>query len=169
MASERGWFTGSLDGAEALTNGRMGAGYLFGEQKPRELFQEVGINVRALEPGQPAAVYHSEPSEETFLVLGGECVAIVDDEEVPLRRWDFLHTPPGTPHVIVGAGDGVCHVLMVGGRTKGMEGIHYPVSEVAARHGASVTRATDDPRDAWDQVGFEMDFQVKPLPWPPRD
>ena len=167
MESGRGWFTGSLGEAEAMTSATMGAGFLFGEQRPRELFQEVGVNVRAVKPGQPTALYHSEQSEETFLVLGGECVAVVDDQEIVLRKWDFLHCPPGTPHVLVGAGDGLCHILMVGGRTNGPGGIHYPVSEVAGRYGASVERATDDPRDAWQQAGFTMDFELRPLPWPP--
>ena len=165
--SDRGWFTGNLGEAEALSNPKMGSGFLFGEQRPRELFEEVGINVRAVEPGQPTALYHQEQAEETFLVLGGECVAIVAGEEVTLRKWDFLHCPPGTPHVLIGAGDGLCHILMVGGRTNGPQGIHYPVSEAAARYGASVSRATDDPRDAWEQAGFDLAFERRPLPWPP--
>jgi uncharacterized cupin superfamily protein len=130
------------------------------------LFRDVGVNVRVLEPGQPSALYHSESAEEFFIVLGGECLAIVEDEEVPLRKWEYLHTPPGTAHVIVGAGDGPATILMIGGRRA--EGPpHYPVSELAARYGASVERETDDGRDAWQQVGWEMSLSPAPLPWPP--
>jgi hypothetical protein len=69
--------------------------------------------------------------------------------------------------VIIGAGDGPATVLMVGGRRA--EGPpHYPVSEVAARHGASVSTPTDNRREAWQQAGWELSFERVPLPWPPE-
>jgi uncharacterized cupin superfamily protein len=54
--------------------------------------------------------------EEDFLVLMGECVLIIEDEERHLRAWDFVHCPPGTAHVFVGAGDGACVLLCAGNR-----------------------------------------------------
>lgn len=56
--------------------------------------------------------------QEDFLVLAGEALAIVEGEEHPLRRWDFVHCPPGTSHVIIGAGEGPCLVLAVGARNR---------------------------------------------------
>ena len=56
-------------------------------------------------------MYHRENDQEDFLVLAGEALAIVEGEERPLRRWDLVHCPAGTNHVIVGAGDGPCVVL----------------------------------------------------------
>ena len=85
-------------------------------------------------------------------VLGaGEALAIVEGEERPLRRWDLLHCPPGTNHVIVGAGDGPCVVLAVGARdrTKGSDWGAYTVDEVAQRHGAGVERETTDAAEAY--------------------
>jgi quercetin dioxygenase-like cupin family protein len=38
-------------------------------------------------------------------VLEGECVAIVEEQERPMRRGDFLYAPPGTAHVFVDAGE----------------------------------------------------------------
>ena len=38
-------------------------------------------------------------------MLSGEPLLIVEGQERPLRRWDFVHCPPGTRHMIVGAGD----------------------------------------------------------------
>ena len=143
----------------------LGFGFLFGEAFPREKFQDFGINVRVVEPGQPTALYHSEGREEAFLVLAGECLAVVDDQEITLRQWDFLHCPPGTAHVLIGAGDGPSAILMVGGRG-GESGIHYPVSEVAARHGVSVDSETDDFEDAWKQRGLKVEFEQVSLPWP---
>ncbi len=160
------WFTGSLAGADAMKHPVLGMGFLFGEAFPREKFQDFGINVRVVEPGQPTALYHAENAEEIFLVLGGECRAIVDDEELTLGQWEFLHCPPGTPHVLVGAGDGPCTILMVGGRQRETE-LHYPVSDVAARHGVSVDTETNSFEDAWNQRGLKPEFERAPLPWPP--
>jgi uncharacterized cupin superfamily protein len=165
--ADRGWFKQSLSDVEGLEHPRGGKGYLFGETRPFDRYREVGVNVRVLEPGQPASLYHSEAAEEFFIVLGGECLAVVEDNEVPLRKWDFLHTPPHTAHVIVGAGEGPATVLMIGGRGPAKDPPHYPVSEVAARHGASVETETDDPQDAWRQAGWEMRLSPAPLPWPP--
>jgi uncharacterized cupin superfamily protein len=164
--NETKWFTGSLQGAHAMKHPVLGIGFLFGEAFPREKFQDFGINVRVVQPGQPTALYHAENSEEVFLVLAGECLAIVDDEELTLGQWEFLHCPPGTPHVLIGAGDGPCAILMVGGRG-GEPGLRYPVSEVAARHGVSVDTETDSFDDAWQQRGMKFEFEPAPLPWPP--
>jgi hypothetical protein len=43
---------------------------------------------------------------------------------------DFVHLPPGTEHVFVGAGDGSSAILMTGARSEDEE-LRYPVSEVA--------------------------------------
>jgi Cupin domain len=53
-------------------------------------------------------MYHWETETEAFLVLSGEALLIVEGRKRPLRQWDFVHCPPGTNHVIVGAGDGPC-------------------------------------------------------------
>ncbi len=98
-------------------------------------FPQVGIKIRVLEPGQPNGIYHSENQQEDFLVLSGECRLLVEGEERLLRPWDFVHCPPGTHHIFV-AGDRPCVILMVGARLEHEE-LHYPVSELAARYGAS--------------------------------
>src|SRR5947209_819115 len=119
-------------------------------------FPQLGINVSVLEPGQSLGRYHLEPGhQEDFLVLSGTCVAIVEDEERELVPWDLLHCPPGVNHMIVGAGAGQAVVLSVGTRGNGegvAPGVVYPVSEVAARHGVSVERETDDPSEAYADV-----------------
>ena len=71
-------------------------------------FEQLGINLTILAPGEPMAMYHRENDQEDFLVLAGEALAIVEGEERPLRRWDFVHCPAGTNHVVVGAGAGPC-------------------------------------------------------------
>ena len=96
-------------------------------------------------------------------MLSGECTLIVEEEERPLRQWDYFHCPAGTRHVIVGAGDGPCAILMLGKRPD--EPIHYPVSEVAAKHGASVAKDTADPDEAY--ADWPGEYEPVRLPWPP--
>jgi uncharacterized cupin superfamily protein len=124
---------------------------------------DTGVNVQVMQPGQPNCRYHSEPVQEDFLVLHGECIAIVEGEERPLRQWDFLHCPAGVEHVFVGAGNGPCAVLMIGCRRR--DKAYYPVNEVAARYGASVERATDDPAEAYADWRQERRAPT-PSPWP---
>jgi uncharacterized cupin superfamily protein len=124
---------------------------------------DTGVNVQIMQPGQPNGRYHSEPVQEDFLVLQGECVVILEGEERPLRRWDFLHCPAGTEHIFVGAGDGPCAVLMIGSRHK--HEVHYPVNDVAAKYDASVTSATDDPDEAYADWRRES-WRAIPSPWP---
>ena len=57
------------------------------------------------------AMYHWEADQEGFLVLSGEALLIVEDEERPLRQWDYFHCPPKVPHTIVGAGSGPAAIL----------------------------------------------------------
>ena len=124
---------------------------------------DTGVNVQVMQPGQPNCRYHAEPVQEDFLVLYGECLVILNGEEIPLRRWDFVHCPAGTEHVFVGAGDGPSAVLMIGSRRE--DAAHYPVNEVAARYDASVTEPTDEPAEAY------ADWRQEPRrptanPWP---
>jgi uncharacterized cupin superfamily protein len=113
-------------------------------------FEQVGINLNVLHPGVPMAMYHEEPGQEGFLVLKGEALLIVEGEERPLNAWDFVHCPPHTKHVILGAGDGPSLVLAVGAR-KGQA--TYPVDETAVRHGAGVETETSSPKDAYSKYG----------------
>jgi uncharacterized cupin superfamily protein len=113
-------------------------------------FDQVGVNLNVLHPGVPMALYHEEPGQEDFLVLKGEALLIVEGQERPLEQWDFVHCPPHTKHVIVGAGDGPALVLAVGAR-KGQAS--YPVEEAAVRHGAGVESTTASPKDTYAKYG----------------
>ena len=150
------WFIRNLDGAPAGRSERHG---LWTELEPEDArFEDYGINVHVVQPGQPNAMYHGEDAQEDFLVLHGECIVIIEDEEHRLKPWDFVHCPRGTRHVFVGAGDGPCAILMVGARREGES--EYPPSEAAARHGA----AAEDPANPY--PGFEMTRTT--FSWPPE-
>jgi uncharacterized cupin superfamily protein len=161
-----GWFVVNVRDAQWLTSEN-------GEKQPsgsecsfesEELeFPQVGIRLHVLEPGEPNGLYHLESQQEAFLVLSGECNLLVEGEARLLRQWDFVHSPAGTEHIFVGAGDGPCVILMAGSRS-GDWHVLYPVSELAARYGASVERETNDPRQAY--VGrFEPSRRGRPSCW----
>ena len=114
-------------------------------------FEQLGVNLTVLGPGEPMAMYHWERDQEDFLVLRGEAVLVIEGQERPLRDWDFVHCPGGTQHVIVGAGDEPCVLLCVGARdrSRGPEWGAYTVDEAALRRGAGVERETTEPREAY--------------------
>ena len=157
-----GWFVVNVRDAEwwfaASRGARCGFENEYGAT-PVE-FDQLGINLTVLEPGQ-TVVYHAEATQEDFLVLSGECILIVEGEERRLRAWDFFHAAPWTEHGFAGAGDEPCVILMVGARTS--PGVRYPRSELAARHGASVAEETPDWRQAY--VGVERFRRERPPNW----
>jgi uncharacterized cupin superfamily protein len=157
-----GWFVLNLADALAVHNEEKGgAMYPLEPQEPP--FGDFGARVRVLWPGEPNALYHSEGVQEGFLVLSGECTLIVEDEERPLRQWDYFHCPADTRHVIVGAGDGPCAILMIGARPE-VETLRYPVSEVAAKYGAAAAEDTDQPDEAY--ADWPGEYLPVRLPWP---
>ena len=148
-----GWFV--LNAREAPWHDRGGRGFLcefegFGIDDALD-FTQLGINLTLLGPGEPMAMYHRENDQEDFLVLAGEALLVIEGEERALRRWDFVHCPAGTDHVLVGAGDGPCLVLAVGARDRstGPDWGAYTVDAAAIRHGAGVERETSDPQEAY--------------------
>jgi uncharacterized cupin superfamily protein len=112
---------------------------------------QVGVNMFVLGPFESMAMYHWEADQEDFLVLAGEALLIVEGEERPLRQWDFVHCPPGTKHVLVGAGDTPCAILAVVARehSTGAGWGAYTVDEAALRHGAGVEEETTEATEAY--------------------
>jgi uncharacterized cupin superfamily protein len=143
-----GWFVLNAREARWLRGEGRGARLEFdGETE----FPQVGVNLYVLEPGEPMGMYHWEADQEDFLVLSGEALLIIEGEERPLRRWDFVHCPTKTAHVIVGAGEAPCAVLAIGAREHqaGPDWGGYLVDEAALRHRAGAERETTDPAEAY--------------------
>lgn len=140
-----GWFVLHASEAPWVRSERFGLVCDFEGEAP---FAQIGINIHVVQPGQAACLYHSEDAQEGFFVLSGECVLLIEEQERRLRAGHFVHCPPWTTHVFVGAGDGPCAILMIGHRSPDMK-LRYPVSELAARHGASARRETASPREAY--------------------
>jgi uncharacterized cupin superfamily protein len=154
------WFVINLSDSPAGSSPRSGT---WTEFEPPGGFPQYGVNVHVVQPGQANCLYHAESDQEDFLILHGECIAVIEEEERPLRQWDFVHCPPGTRHVFVGAGVGPCAILMIGARSPDAT-IEYPVSEVAAKHNASAAETTDTGRVAYRD--FPPETHGVPFTWP---
>ena len=156
-----GWFVVNVRDAAWVTSGELGDACII--EGDDVSFPTVGFTIGVLQPGQ-ASRYHREANQEDFLVLSGECIALVEEQERRLKAWDFVHCPAGTDHAFVGAGAGPCVILMVGARVGWPEkGIVYPRSELALRHGAGVEGETSSPAEAY--AGLETWKPGKPADW----
>jgi uncharacterized cupin superfamily protein len=148
VPADDGWFILNL--AEIGWATVPGGGIWCSFESPAARSETLGIGVHILYPGDTPGYYHSESEQEGFLVLSGECIAVVEGEERRMGPWDYLHCPPWTAHITIGAGDGPCAILMVGTRSPG-GATHYIAEPAAARHGAAVATPTDDAREAYAQ------------------
>jgi len=145
VADVDGWFVLNARESRWRDYGPLGAGGNFEGKRP---FRQLGFNVNVLEPGESLGLYHRENHQEGFLVVAGVCLLVVEGEERTLEAWDFFHCPPGTAHVLVGAGDGPSVVVAFGARG-GRKGLVYLESPVAAAHDAAVERETTKPAEAY--------------------
>jgi uncharacterized cupin superfamily protein len=150
-----GWFVHNA--RESLWRRRPGRGHSapftgWSDEECETHFARIGIGMVVVEPGEPTTLYHWENDQEDFLVIAGEAILIVEGEERRLRRWDFVHCPPGTKHAFIGAGTGPCTILAIGSREhvdKSCHGGAYAVDEAALRYGAGVEKETNDARVAY--------------------
>ena len=141
-----GWFVVNVPEAAWVNNRERGDACIF--ESDDAMFPHVGFTIAVMQPGQVPGRYHREANQENFLVLSGECLLLIEGEERPLKAWDFVHCPPETEHIFVGAGDGPCVIFMAGGRT-GEKRITYPRSELALRYGAGVETETSESKEAY--------------------
>lgn len=143
-----GWFVVSVPEAAWVTNEALGDACIFeGDDAP---FPDLGFTIAVLQPGGAGSRYHREANQENFLVLAGECILLIEDEERSLRKWDFVHCPADAEHGFVAVGTAPCVIFMTGAR-KGWpdKGIVYPRSELALRHGVGVETETSLPAEAY--------------------
>ena len=167
-----GWFVVNVAEAAWIRNEAFGGRCNF-EGSPRvlqdrsevapQMFPETGFTLAVLEPGKPTGMYHAESAQEDFLVLAGECLLLVEEEERPLRAWDFVHCPPGTRHTFVGTGYEPCVIFMTGARREDGS-IVYPESETAQARGAGVEQETPRPSVAYEP--FPRWRLGRPEAWP---
>jgi uncharacterized cupin superfamily protein len=160
-----GWFVVNVRDAMWLTSEggeKQPSGAECAFETPWNEFDQYGVRIHVLQPGEANGLYHRENQQEDFLVLHGECLVLVEGEERRLAKWDFVHCPAETEHIFVGAGDGPCAILMVGARREPWQ-VVYPVSELAQKHNASATVETADPDEAY--ANHEPSRRERPSSW----
>ncbi len=152
-----GWFVVNVAEAAWVRNEAFGGRCVFESSRrvlaerpdvDPQMFAETGFTLAVLEPGKPSGMYHAESGQEDFLVLAGECLLLIEENERPLRAWDFVHCPAGTRHTFVGTGDQPCVIFMTGARREGGT-IVYPRSEAALARKAGVESETNSPHEAY--------------------
>jgi uncharacterized cupin superfamily protein len=160
----QGWFI--INAGEASWERMPDMGAWCGFEAADARFERFGVSVNVLQPGESPGLYHAEDAQEGFLVLAGECVALVEGAEHRMRQWDYLHCPPGTLHITIGAGDGPCALLMIGApRSASLDEIHYPADALAACHGVAARRTTGSSQEAY--AGRDRTVTRQRAPWPP--
>ena len=104
-----------------------------------------------LAPGDPMSMYHWEADQEGFLVLSGEALLIVEDEERPLRQWDYFHCPPASRTRSSAPARARRAILALGAREHqdGADWGGYPYSDLAMKHDASAEEETTEPKVAY--------------------
>lgn len=123
------------------------------------LFEQLGIGLSVLQPGEPSTLYHAEPgNQEDFLVLAGSCTLTIEEEQRELGPWDFVHCPPGAAHSFVATGREPCVLLTVGARTE--RAVRYLPTALAE----SVPEQTDSPGEAYEPYGHWTADGTSPLP-----
>ena len=155
VPSGAGWYVLGLRDAEwRHADGRGAVCLALDDFEGERQAAELGVNPFVLGPGEAMAMYHWEADQEDFLVVAGEATLIVEGEERQLRAWDFVHCPPNTKHVIIGAGTGPCVVIAVGARERSSEpeSLGFTADELAKWHGVSVDEDTTDPDAVYGQL-----------------
>lgn len=165
LPAGEGWFVVNVRDTAWMTNDRHGSGCRF--ENTNLPFPEIGFNLRVLSPGQANGMYHRESHQEDFLVLSGKCRLLVEGRERELEAWDFVHCPPNTEHIFIGAGNRPCVILMAGSRDPDHD-LFYPVSGLARRYSAGVETGTSSPPEAYADAGpfrAERPAGWDELPW----
>ena len=110
-------------------------------ESPKAPSPLLGIGIHILWPGDTPGYYHAESNQEGFLVLSGECLAVVEGQERRMGPWDYLHCPPGTAHITDRRRRRPCALLMVGTRAADSRPVHRrPGRRAPRRRGRSADR-----------------------------
>jgi len=149
VAAGKGWFV--MNVRNARWSDKPGQGYACSvtgrdEYEAETFFPMLGMAIRVMGPGDVSTTYHWETEQEDFLVLAGECIAIIEGQERRLKQWDFVHCPPEAKHAFVGAGEGLCVMLCASSRQFQKDGPwgYYCFDETADKYNAASPEDTQD-------------------------
>jgi len=87
VKQDAGWFVLNARDAHWRADPTFGA-YTRFEGDGEARFEQVGINIGVLQPGQPACLYHTEDNQEGSLVLSGKYAGYPPDDDADFdERW----------------------------------------------------------------------------------
>jgi mannose-6-phosphate isomerase-like protein (cupin superfamily) len=69
-----------------------------------------------VDPGGASATVNYPAEEQVYFILEGEGVLRYGEEEVPVRKEDFMYLPPGVPHGISASSNSRCRLIVMGFR-----------------------------------------------------
>ena len=149
VAAGQGWFV--MNVRKGRWSDKPAQGYAISltgrdEYEAETFFPMLGMAIRVMAPGDVATTYHWETEAEDFLVLAGECIAVIEGEERRLKQWDFVHCPPEAKHAFIGASDEPCVLLCASSRQFQKDGPwgYYCADETAAKYNAASPEDTQD-------------------------
>ena len=85
-----GWFVLNARDSRWRTEGPLGS---FCNFEGKRRFPQLGFNISVLARGESMGMYHRENAQEGFLVVAGECLLIVEEQERPARAVGLLPLP----------------------------------------------------------------------------
>ena len=112
-----GWFVVNVRDGAWVTSDAFGARCIL--EGERRAPSPTSASRSVLQPGQPNGMYHSRDEPGGLPRSRRRVPAAGRGRGATLRAWDFVHCPPGTEHIFVGAGDGPCVIFMTGGANAG--------------------------------------------------
>ena len=74
-----GWFVVNVRDGRWMTNDVLGDAFIL--EGDDVSFPQIGFTIGVLQPGQSGGRYHHESAQEDFLVLAGECLLLIEEEE----------------------------------------------------------------------------------------
>ena len=79
QAADPGWFI--LNASRMSWSATEGGGTWMAPESQAAQSQKLGFGIHVLYPGDRPGFYHAEDEQEDFLVLSGECLALVQGQE----------------------------------------------------------------------------------------
>ena len=79
--------------------------------------ERIYVNVDFVKPGGKSVRYHAHSKqEEFFLILDGEGILRIEDENIPVKKGDFVAKPAGKgiAHQFINTGDQILQILDCG-------------------------------------------------------
>jgi uncharacterized cupin superfamily protein len=113
--------------------------------------EKIYINIDFVKPGGVSTKYHSHSKqEELFLVMSGNGILRIDDQEIPIKTGDVVSKPAGKniKHQFINNSTDILQILDVGTREKG-DVVAYPDENIVYFKDENLVFNIDDNIKNW--------------------